>query len=214
MDELGSTRIKKTAASGFTLLETLISLAILSVVSLALFQSTSSLLRITSRAVNAGERALETAVSRKTFRASVRGLTPGWKEEPENVFKGDASQFSGISTGAPTFSSHTLKPFSFALVRQTNGRIALKVNVNGQVWDLQEFSADEAAFSYLGTDQKWYREWPPKNTPAPGFFNDEIYMDTPQLPLAIRLHGEYSNHRFDWVAAVLGAHDLPYRDRF
>lgn len=214
MGELDLICREKTAESGFTLLETLISLAILSVVSLALFQSTSSLLRITDRAVNAGERALETAVSRKTFRASVGGLQPGWVEEPLNVFNGDALGFSGISTGAPAFASVSLQPFSFALVLQTQGRIALEVNSDGKVWNLQSFSADQASFSYLGVDQTWYEVWPPENTPAPGFFNDKLFMKPPQLPLAIRLHGIDQNHQFDWVAAIAGAHVLPHRDEF
>ncbi|PHR93588.1 MAG: hypothetical protein COA69_02820 [Robiginitomaculum sp.] len=202
------------ATAGFTLLETLISLAILSVVSLALFQSTASLLRITDRAVFAGERTLEGAIARKTFRVSVGGLTSAWEEREQDVFYGNAVMFSGLSTDVPTLSAQRLQRVSYTLVRQDMGTFVMDVEVDAQAWSLKAFSADHAEFSYLGSDQKWYTSWPPEDVPSPGFFDDAIYMDMPQLPLAIRFHGEDQGRPFDWIATISGTHAVPYRDDF
>lgn len=204
--------VPEKGQAGFTLLETLISLAILSVVSLALFQSTSALLHITDRAVFAGERTVEAGIARKTFRASIGGLTPAWREDVAGAFQGDARQLSGLSTDVPTVAARGLQSFSLSLVPQNDGKIVLTAMAGGQTWPLREFAADTAKFVYLGADRQWHERWPPRQIPSPGFFDDVLFMDMPKLPLAVRLHGKSSDKSFDWVASVLGSRSLPYRE--
>lgn len=213
--------IQKANASGFTLLETLISLAILSVVSLALFQSTTALLRITDSAVGAGNRTLESAISTRTFRVSVSGLTPAWEEQEQDIFFGNATTFSGLSTDVPTFSAQSLQKLTYTLVQGEGDVVLLEVQAAQERWVLHELQVSQASFSYLGSDQKWYEVWPPKEVPSTGFFDDVNYKKMPQLPLAIRLHGAGGRQNLpgherevDWVVPVLVPRTLPIRVDF
>ncbi len=197
--------------SGFTLLETLIALAIMSLASLALFQSTGTLLRVTDGAVSAGERTLEEAIARKTFRRSIAGLTPAWPEQADAFFKGDANQFSGLSTGLPSEQDEVLMAFSFVLVGGGSDGVDLQITTPTNMWTLKNFHVDRASFSYLGEDHHWYEIWPPAEIPAPGFFDDENFMTMAQLPLAIRLRGQVGEVLIDWIAPISGAHEPPFR---
>ena len=204
--------IKRGNVAGFTLLETLISLAILSVVSLALFQSTSMLLRITDRAVQAGERALESSIARKTFRSSIGGLTLGWSEHKEDIFIGNERSLSGLSRDVPALFAQRLQRVSFHLIPTDTDTITLEVRMEDSVWSLHEFTAQRAKFSYLGTDQKWYEAWPPQQTPSTGFFDDAAYLQIPQLPLAVRISGVNRGEKFSWVADIADVHRPLYRE--
>ncbi len=203
---------KNVAVAGFTLLETLISLAILSMVSLALIQSTSSLLHITDRAVAAGDRVLESAISRKTFQLSVAKLIPAWPESKNDVFKGGSTLFSGISSGAPSLGIKTPQRVMFELVGAAKGRILLEVSVGAETWELVSFSTNTASFSYLGEDQKWYPDWPPEFSPTPSYNSISRWKKPPQLPLAIRLRG-FGDENIAWVVMVGGSVNVPYREK-
>ncbi|PHR53888.1 MAG: hypothetical protein COA47_16415 [Robiginitomaculum sp.] len=200
--------------AGFSLLETLIALAILSLVTLAMFQSTSSLLRITDRAMVAGDRTLESAIARKAFRTSVGSLIPAWDEQTIWKFKGGPDEFSGLSAAVPSALDHLLQPVTVSLAENSPGEISLVVTAEGQSWDVEKFRATRASFTYLGMDRTWYDIWPPREIPKPGFYDDEKYMDMPLLPLAIRLSGAGINSNFAWLATVSGSQSLPYRDDF
>ncbi len=203
---------KKMGVAGFTLLETLISLAIVSMVSLALMQSTASLLHITDRAVAAGDRALDTAISRKTFQLSVAKLIPAWTESEKDVFKGGSSLFSGVSCGAPSFDVKTPQRVIYELVNAKEGRIALEVSVGSDTWVLESFPAVEARFSYLGEDQKWYPDWPPALAPTTSYNAVKQWRKPPQLPLAIRLRS-VGDESMAWVVTIGGDVNVPYRDK-
>ncbi len=203
---------KRDSAAGFTLLETLISLAILSVVSLALFQSTSMLLHITDRAVFAGGRALESSIARKTFRSSIGGLTLAWREHEGEVFIGKQDSLSGLSRDVPALFAQRLQHVSFHLIPRDTDTIVLEVKTEDTAWDLHEFTAQSAKFSYLGADQRWYEAWPPEQTPSTGFFDDAAYIQTPQLPLAVRISGVNKGEKFTWIANISDVHRPLYRE--
>ncbi len=200
--------------AGFSLLETLIALAILSMVTLVMFQSTSSLLRITDRAMAAGDRTLESAIARKAFRTSVGSLIPAWDEQVTLKFKGNPDGFSGLSAAVPSALDHLLQPVAVSLAERNPGEISLIVTAQGQSWDVEKFRATRASFTYLGMDRTWYDIWPPREIPKPGFYDDEKYMDMPLLPLAIRLSGTGADSNFAWLATVSGSKALPYRGDF
>ena len=80
--------ISPSSEAGFSLLEVLIALAIMSLTSLALFQSMSRMLYISDRAIDVSEQSLENAVSNLTIRQLVDGLVPSWSIKPEDSFLG------------------------------------------------------------------------------------------------------------------------------
>lgn len=172
--------------SGFSLLETLLALAIMSVASLALFQSTSSLLRLSDRTVNAALKAQDLAVGQKSFAALVGGLVLNWPDAEADKFVGTARMFSGL-TRTP-FHSVKAGLYRFSLTMENNGSgTSFVYRSDGVEWVLREFPAADGQFSYLGADNVWRPAWPPKETPEPGDFGDAKFYDPPTLPLAIRL---------------------------
>ncbi len=171
---------------GFSLLETLLALAIMSVASLALFQSTSTLLHLSERTVNAALEAQELAVVQKSYGALIGGMVLHWPDDDKSAFVGQPGQFSGV-TRTP-FHTLNIGLSAFTLSLQSDGRKTWLVYQSGDIeWVLQEFAAADGQFSYLGADNAWRSSWPPKETPEPGDFGDAQFYDPPTFPLAIRL---------------------------
>ena len=194
------------------MLETLIALAIMSVASLALFQSTANMLSLSDRAVSLAERTVDDAVARRVFRTSVDNLTPSWPEYPEQNFQGDAYTVSGVSDAVPRSKGETLAMFSWHLRTDGPNQITLVMDAKSEHWDIYKFRAQSASFSYLGVDENWYDIWPPKDVPSNGFFDDVKQLDMPQFPLAIRLTAHTDAKDIVWIAPISANTILPIRD--
>jgi prepilin-type N-terminal cleavage/methylation domain-containing protein len=204
------TQTQEQAQSGFSLLETLLALAIMSVASLALFQSTTTLLRLSDRTVNAALKAQDVAVMQKSFSELVKGLVPAWSNKKEGHFIGTSGYFSGL-TRAPL---HTLKigiaPFTLKLETGVDTASLVYQSEDTQ-WVLKSLRANEAKFSYLGEDNRWRSSWPPAQTPDASDFGDGRFYDPPTFPLAIRLWAEDSRtgKHLVWIAEVADRTELP-----
>ncbi len=191
-------------------METLLALAIMSVASLALFQSTTTLLRLSERTINAAQRAQDAAVMQKSFIGLVEGIVPGWPKDKADVFTGDRAGFSSL-TRAPL---HTLEPAlrRFALVLESDGRSSSLIYQSGDTrWVLKAFPYPQATFSYLGENNLWYPAWPLAQTPEAGEFDDAKFIDPPALPLAIRLEVGASTQdaKTVWIAYIGAREKLP-----
>lgn len=174
-------------SQGFTLLETMIALALMALTTLALFQSGSALLRVSDRAVNLARTSINENVTRQIYVDLVRGLVPAWEENSSQIFEGKPEGFHGLSSAIPTSMTTTLAPFSIDLRANTKTGQTLRLNVGTTGLDLVQFDSTDMQFSYLGADGVWRSSWPPETVPKPGFFDDDKYMDMPQLPKAIKL---------------------------
>ena len=176
---------------GFSLLETLVALVILSTASLALFQGTATMLRVSDSSLRIGDRVLEGAIERKSLEHLIDGLVPNWRANEENAFKGDGRAFSGMSTQVLTSIDQTIAPFYLSLIADpeevSEANIMLVYREGQQELILQRQLPLETRFEYLGVDQKWYDIWPPETRPERGFFEyDELFSDL-ALPEAIRM---------------------------
>jgi prepilin-type N-terminal cleavage/methylation domain-containing protein len=202
---------------GFSLLEMLFALAIMSLASLALFQSTSAMLQLSGRAVAAGERTLNTGLDRQILNNLAEGLLPAWPEEAQGQFIGAGDNFRGQSTGAPQ--NGAARPVSFALTLepQTGGGLALtyqrqddeKEGSGAEPWVLLSGLPDGSRWEYMGIDHEFHSLWPPKIRPARGYFNDDLLLTMPPLPEAIKLVGAQGATL--WTGAVGRAKTLPNR---
>jgi len=191
-------------------METLLALAIMSVASLALFQSTAALLRLSDRTINAALRTQDVSVLQKSFNGLVGGLVPAWPKDTSNVFTGTPTRFSGLTRTPLHTLDISLTPFSMTL--ENDGAGSTLIYRSGKVeWVLKTFPDANAHFSYLGEDNVWRPTWPPKNTPEPGPFKDAQYYDPPAFPLAIRLQAleEPSGKDIVWIAFVNYRDQLP-----
>lgn len=211
--------------SGFSLLETIFALAIMSLASVALFQSTTSMLTLSERAVAAGERTVSDGLDRLALTNLVDGLVPPWLEEKDAVFKGSSTALQGLSTGALTLVQEQAVLFTLTLEAAAGGGTALvyrakdaqggseglsltkHAGVDG--WILMNDLPADARFFYMGIDQEWRGVWPPDTKPVRGYFDDDRYTRDPVLPIAIRLSagGEF----VIWSGTVSRSHVLPAR---
>lgn len=196
-------------------METLLALAIMSVASLALFQSTVTLLRLSDRTVNAALKSQDEAIIQKSFSQLVAGMVQAWPEDKKHVFRGDAEGFSGL-TRTPF---HTLTPGlnPFSLSVQNDADKSRLIYQSGDVeWVLQEFAFPNARISYLGADHAWRPVWPPKMTPKVDSFNSEEFFFPPSFPLAIKLSIGQDDGReaMVWIAATENRAELPVSGEF
>jgi prepilin-type N-terminal cleavage/methylation domain-containing protein len=202
---------------GFSLLETLIALAILSLTSLILFQSTSSMLSVSEKASTASERLIESVIARKTFQNIINGLTPGWQNEESTVFRGTPNEFSGLTTSFPAIIDHRLVRFNVTLSQASNAKntLIIKSTETDEII-LEEFSAELASFEYMGDDQHFYPIWPPQELQEQGFAVDAEFREIPSLPKLIRLKvltsSSEQNADTIWIASIGGETKLPYKD--
>ncbi|GAB4517884.1 MAG: hypothetical protein Tsb0010_02070 [Parvularculaceae bacterium] len=196
-----------------TLTETLVALALASVVLLALFQSASMWLLISGRSAAAAESALSGALTSRQFDQIVRGLIPTWPEDEQNIFRGTPQRFSGLTrrplhSPVPTLAGVTLE------LTQEGGVSRLAYHSGGVIWRLANLEMTTGEFSYLGADGQWRAEWPPEATPEFGPFNDARLIAPPQLPLAIRLsYRDAGGRPRALIAAITSDPSLPLRDR-
>jgi len=194
--------------AGFSLLETLFALAIMSLASVALFQSTSSMLRLSERAVAAGERTVNGGLDRMALSGIIDGLLPHWPHETDSAFTGTAREFSGLSTAALNSDISRSENVTLSLAPNGDGRMTLfytsAAAPNG--WALMSGLPDGALFEYMGVDQNWYAVWPPKERPSRGYFDDDKFQSAPLLPQAIRARdGDFVL----WTARVSRSTVLP-----
>lgn len=198
---------------GFSLLELMVSLAIVSLVSAALFQSMAAWMRLSARASTAADEALTSIAGQQMFDRAVGGLIFAWPEETAYRFIGAPDGFSGVSATPLQGLFPRLGVIQVAIERPDDGRRGRIVYQSGATdWTLQEFD-ETASFSYLGADGAWRANWPPAVNPEPGPFEDAAFFDTPQLPLAIR--ASYVDHAVNkvWIADISGDPQIPLRQR-
>lgn len=200
---------------GFSLMETLLALAIMSMASLALFQSTASFLRLSERTIDSAFRAQDVAVLQKSFSQLVSGLIPAWSDEKKQIFIGTSTRFSGL-TRLPY---HTLNVglTKFSLSLENDGVTSMLVYRSGSLeWVLQEFPTPNAQFYYLGADNVWRKDWPPKVTPEPGIYGDARFYKVPTFPLAIQLRAwnAKTNAGVVWLAEINDRVTLPKLEEF
>ncbi|WP_371396369.1 type II secretion system protein J [Fretibacter rubidus] len=187
--------------SGFSLLETLFALVIMSFASMALFQSTSAMLSLSDRAVGAAERSLDRALDRRALGGVLQSLVPHWPEQAGTAFTGSPTRLRGVSSAALS-ETPGLNGFVVALERdnarlgQMQLRYQNQTEGDAPLWTLMGGLPNDARFSYLGLDNQWYQNWPPEQTPVTPYFNDARFIEPPALPLAIKLDSGASGTLF------------------
>ncbi|WOR15372.1 prepilin-type N-terminal cleavage/methylation domain-containing protein [Hyphomonas sp. FCG-A18] len=187
-------------SAGFSILEMLVALAILSLTSLILFQTVLSQAALTSRIENASLRSGQELIRRSSFKTVVSGLVPTWPEEEADIeFAASPELLRGMSTSNLTGGVSGLHRVTFRL--EGNPSRLIYSGPEGEI-ELQTFS-ELATFSYLGLDNNWYGTWPPDTAPDFGPFDDSGHpqYEIPPLPVAVRIR-TVTGQDIDWLARL------------
>ena len=181
---------------GFSLLEVLVSLALISVTTLLIYRVVIDQFALSQRIERVNSLTLDTWSHRQVFADSIGAIVPEWSgSEPDNTFYGASDRFGGL-TGQSQFEfADRLVPFSFTL--QGNQLIYQEAGA----WIVLEVLPEEATFSYLGDDHIWHPKWPPDERTDAGAYDDSEFYEQPQLPVAIRLRCQ-TGACVDWIRAL------------
>ena len=180
-----SSRLMRGQA-GFTLLEVMIGLVILSLASLAMMQSTVSMMRSTDRAVDVAQVSIETALNRQVYEDALDTFLLSWDEEGRARFRGEARRMSGPMATSLLPDTALGQRAELAVTREGDA-LLLQLGHREDAVTLARFEGRDARFGYLGRDRAWHAKWPPDTLPRSGIFNDDVGAQMPEWPEAIRL---------------------------
>ena len=172
---------------GFSLLEALVTLVIVSLVVTVLMQSLLYVLGMRERVLRADREGRTAALHERWFRESVASAVG---DRPQ-----DASPFRGDSRGL-SFLSHSplrgpgLAPVAWRLVEASRGRAGLDYAQGDATWPVLPQALEGAAFAYLDSRGEWHDAWPLESRP------DEA------LPRAVRLSATRDGRPLLWWVAV------------
>lgn len=155
------------AASGFTLMEALVTLMLISFASLLMFQTLGSY-RIAKERTVAQSGAIDRgALFRAWFRDSIRGMYPS----EEMGLQGDGQTLTGRTVNAAYMASGVPVASTWTLTGNEQAGWEIRYAEDGQErWKLPLASVSRAWFVYLDEAGETHREWPPNlglSTPLP-----------------------------------------------
>lgn len=167
---------------GFTLMEALVTLVLLSVLSGIIWQALAQTARV-ERLLSAGALEPQTEALRlQWMRAAIESLVPLTGRDP-NSFRGTESQMTGLASEVPGWPESPAAVFKIELVHDAlNQRGQLLLHLEGDAESpprvsisVLQWQGRPGSIRYLGLDGQWASVWPP----AP------IANDPRVLPLSV-----------------------------
>ncbi|MDD5274744.1 MAG: prepilin-type N-terminal cleavage/methylation domain-containing protein [Methylovulum sp.] len=180
----------KKSCQGFTLMEVLVVLVLVSLLSSLLMQGFGYVLRLRLNVTQQLKTQRVQQLQEYWYSGLVTGLIVNAQNE-KALFQGDDSILQGLSINTLTAPAGVPKQFILTLLSQNN-TITLKYRITEKDdWTLGEWPAQTASFSYLDNEGNWVSTWPPK-----------MGMVTQQLPEAIRLQIDSSPKPVNWIVSI------------
>jgi prepilin-type N-terminal cleavage/methylation domain-containing protein len=174
--------IRDSEQTGFTLVEVLVTLVLLSMVAAVVFGSLGQVLNARARLRPYLDRSEETALVAGWFRQTVQALITDYAPG-KNGFAASANTFSGL-TASPLLGPPGT-PTAFAWVLRYDAALDLTFleyrEKPRDTVEIARWSGKDAVFSYYGQDQEWRRVWPPTDL--------DKSTTAMQLPQLVRLGG-------------------------
>lgn len=164
-------RIKRPER-GFTLLEMLVTLVLVSLVGLIISQALLQVARIERLLAGGSLRAMVVALHAEWVRDALAGLLPGELGSTER-FAGDARTLQGLSTAVPQWPAPGLAPMHLSLeFNERAGRTELNLHSDSLRRDvlsaapaaaqlLLSWPGNSGRWRYLDAAGTWHERWPP-----------------------------------------------------
>jgi prepilin-type N-terminal cleavage/methylation domain-containing protein len=167
--------------AGFTLVEVLVTLVLLSMVGAIVFGSLGQVLDARARLRPYLDQAGETALVAAWFRQTVQGLLADY-DTGQDKFSATESGFAGLTASPLMGPPGTPTGFAWVLKYDAGRDISILEYTEKQSKSIPiaRWPGKLGSLSYFGQDHEWRRQWPPP---------DLNQSERPQLPQLIRLGG-------------------------
>jgi prepilin-type N-terminal cleavage/methylation domain-containing protein len=168
--------------TGFTLVEVLIGLVLLSMVVAIVFGSLGQVLDARSRLRPYLDQSEETALVASWFRQTVQALVADY-ETGKDRFAATADGFSGLTASPLVGPPGTPTPFRWSLRYDAGANVTILEYAErpSNAIRISSWAGHDAIFSYYDQDRQWQRVWPPADS--------HQSQGLPQLPKLVRLGG-------------------------
>ena len=175
---------------GFTLLEVLVVLLIVSLISTLLAQGISMVLNMRYRFVEQLNYQQSGVLQSYWFRQVSMGFTP---DQPggDGVFIGTNQQIHGLTLASLQGEIGVAKQVDFNLERKAADIVLTYRQNDGRSFELGSWPASQGGFYYLDSNGHWYDQWPPP-----------VLESVAQLPAAVLLKVERGRSPLAWFAAI------------
>lgn len=170
-----SVRLKASVQEqGFTLLEILVVLVLISLIVGLLMQGLSHVLRLRIQFVGQAEQQQTEMLQEKWFRSLVGGIIPTQLENPDQ-FQGKQTTLAGFTLASLELNAGVPAPLNISLVNNGDLLELRYRTLSEEDWVLAHWRSAKAWFEYLDREGNWHKQWPP------------VFGVYEQLPVAVKL---------------------------
>jgi prepilin-type N-terminal cleavage/methylation domain-containing protein len=159
---------------GFTLVEVLVALLILSLLGTLVYELSLFTLRFRSTTEEQLAQAREVSLREGWLTSSLRAAYPDY-DGLEGGLTGSSRELELLSLAPPHEAPGTPSRIAWRLLETAQGGELRFASASGEDWLVHRWRRGDAAFSYLDADGRWRDRWPPGDT------------DDEHLPAAVRL---------------------------
>ncbi len=172
-------------------MEMLVVLVLAGLISTLLIQGLTHVLNLRVRFLSQLEKQTTEALQEHWFREATTALMPDHRSG-NHIFSGNDIRFQGLTLnplkGTPGAPTPIIMEFVFK-----EGNILLQYKErDDESWEIACWNGDDAAFSYLAPDNRWYQQWPPG------------LKDATQMPEGILLKVDEVRGTLIWFAGISG----------
>lgn len=175
-------------AGGFTLLEAMVTLVIVSLMIALLMQALIQVLGLRERVLLYQRESRTAALQEQWFRESVQGALVDLPDALGRM-EGDAERF-GLVTASP-LATGGIGYIGWSIVRQGRGQVLSHTDSEGNSIEVIGGPMQDARFSYRSAEGEWTSSWQPEEGA------------TEVVPRLIRFTATGTRNDIDWVVPLL-----------
>jgi prepilin-type N-terminal cleavage/methylation domain-containing protein len=181
---------KHRLASGFTLVETLVVLVLVSLIATLLTQSLVYVFSLRTRVLEQVDSTRQAALSERWYRQSVNG-TVADLAELEREFVGTADGFSAVTLAPVHLDYGVPTRIRWELVSDEDRHALTYEAEDAEGFTVLSWQGAPGGFRYLGHDGEWHDQWPPR-----------FGVETRQLPAAVLFQGWRRGEPRQWLTSI------------